>query len=160
MIYTRAGKDAIIDKGEKFSIVINRDNESYPLRISGREAAFYLLLLCASASPDQGLNFEYERERAHRTQKQYEIVYRALSNRDADTPDITLSSTFRPIKSKVLKELKECGITDSIHLFKPTKKERSTYYIPIPSEKVIIVNSKGETPLIQSSIFEAFVRCY
>lgn len=160
-VYVRAGSSFVTDnsgKGEKFSISINRGNKTYPVLINGREAAYYLLLLCASAGPEKGIIFEYERERSARIQEQYEAAYRLLSNRDSRTPDITNASTLRPIKAKVMSKLKECGIKGDLHLFKPTKKESNHYYIPLPSENVKVVSSEGESPLKDSTIFKTYLR--
>lgn len=160
-VYVRAGNSFVIDhskKGERFSISIHRGNKAYPVLINGREAAFYLLLLCASAGPDKGIIFEYERERSILIQKQYDAAYRLLSNRDSHTPDITLASTLRPIKAKVMARLKECGIKGELHLFKPTKKESKHYYIPLPSENVKVVSSEGESLLKDSTIFKTYLK--
>ena len=159
-VYVRAGSSLVVDNsdvGQKYSVSINREKKEYPILINGREAAFYLLLLCASAGPDKGINFEYDRERARMVQGQFDAAYKMLSNRDSHTPDITLSSTFRPIKAKVLKALKESGIKGDLHLFKPTKKDLNSYYIPLPSENIKVVSSEGEILLKDSTIFKTYL---
>ena len=90
-------------------------------------------------------------------QGQFDAAYKILSNRDSHTPDITLSSTFRPIKAKVLKALKESGIKGDLHLFKPTKKDLSSYYIPLPSDNIKVVSSEGEIILKDSTIFKTYL---
>lgn len=160
-VYVRAGGNPVIDKsesGKKFSVELCKGKQSYPVTINGREAAFYLLLLCGSAGPNRSINFEYDQERCKIVQAQFEEVYHLVSNRNGHFPDITLSSTFRPIKAKVLKKLEECGIKGELHLFKPAKTGKNTYYIPINPENVRIISKEGSTPLIDSSVFYEFCR--
>ncbi len=160
-IYIRAGEGAVIDKsatGQKFSVMIKKGSATYPIRINGREAAFYLLLLCASAMPDEGINFSCGESEYKTIQALYNRTYRAFSYRDGEVPDLNNSSIFRTIKSNIMKELDKCGIEGSLHLFKPTKKGQSTYYIPIPAESVSIVTSNGITPLKESKIFKSLVK--
>lgn len=153
-VYVRAGGHPApgpSGPGQKFSIEIAKGGISHPVLINGREAAFYLLLLCGSASPQHGVDFSKPKQ----VQAKYEEAYRLLSNRDDHIPDITLSSTFRPIKTKVLKALEACGITEDLHLFKPTVTEKHTYFIPIDAESVRIVDKDGAIPLADSAIFRA-----
>lgn len=160
-VYIRGGASSVVDtsgKGERFSVSLHKGEQVYPVHINGREAAFYLLLLCASAGPEKSICFEYDRHRTQCIQEQYQAAYRLMSNRESHTPDITLPSTFRPIKTKVLQELSKCGVTGNLHLFKPTKRQQSSYYIPLPSENIKIVSSEGETALKDSTIFKTFVK--
>ena len=158
-VYVRAGENCIVDRSgdsKRFAVELCKGNCSYPVYITGREAALYLLLLCASAGPEKVANFEFEKARSKKLQAQYQEAYQIFSNRDADfhTPDITLPTTFRPIKSKIMSQLKESGVEGDLHLFKPTKKDVNSFYIPLPSENVKIVSSEGLTPLRDSSVFK------
>ena len=158
-VYVRAGLNPVIDKsepGKKFSVEICKGSTAYQVLINGREAAFYLLLLCGSASSQRGIDFEYDRERSKIVQAQFIEAYHLVSNRDEHFPDITLSSTFRPIKTKVMKGLEECGIKGELHLFKPTKTGKNTYYIPVNPDNVKIISQEGSTPLLDSTIYQAF----
>jgi len=158
-VYVRAGLNPVIDKsepGKKFSVEICKGSTAYPVLINGREAAFYLLLLCGSASSQRGIDFEYNREKSKIVQAQFVEAYHLVSNRDEHFPDITLSSTFRPIKTKVMKGLEECGIIGELHLFKPTKTGKNTYYIPINPDNVKIISQEGSTPLLNSTIYQTF----
>lgn len=160
-VYVRAGLNPVIDKsepGKKFSVEICKGSAAYPVLINGREAAFYLLLLCGSASSQRGIDFEYDRERSKKVQAQFIEAYHLVSNRDEHFPDITLSSTFRPIKTKVMKGLEECGIKGELHLFKPTKTGKNTYYIPVNPDNVKIISQEGSTPLLDSTIYQTFCR--
>ena len=162
-VYVRGGASPLVDRsgiGKKFTVSIHKGDESYPVLINGREAAFYLLALCASAGPEGGIDLEYDRERTQLIQDMYDSCYKTVSNRDTDAPDITLSSTFRPVKTRVLQELKNCGVKGDLHLFKPTKKSNHTYYIPLPSEYVKIVSSEGETLLKDSAIFKTYLKTF
>lgn len=162
-VYVRGGVSSIADRsghGKKHSISIYKENKSYPICINGREAAFYLLTLCASASPDGGINLDYDKERTPLIQMMYEECYNVVSNRDDHTPDITRSSTFRPIKTKVMQKFQECGIKGDLHMFKPAKKGKYTYYIPLPPEYVKIVSSEGETSLKDSAIFNKYLKIF
>ena len=160
-VYVRAGLNPVIDKsetGKKFSVEICKGSTAYPVLINGREAAFYLLLLCGSASSQRGIDFEYDRERSKKVQAQFIEAYHLVSNRDEHFPDITLSSTFRPIKTKVMKGLEECGIKGELHLFKPSKTGKNTYYIPVNPDNVKIISQEGSTPLLDSAIYQAFCK--
>lgn len=160
-IYVRAGAAPVIDEsktGKKFTVEFRKGEQSFPVNINGREAAFYLLLLCGTAGPNHSIDFGYEREKSKIVQLQYEAAYHLVSNRSEHFPDITLSSTFRPIKAKVLKGLEECGVKGDIYLFKPTKIGKDSYYIPINPENVRIISSEGSTPLTDSSIFREFYK--
>lgn len=160
-VYVRAGINPVVDKsvpGKKFSIEICKGCSTYPVLINGREAAFYLLLLCGSASSQRGIDFEYDRERSKMVQAQFVEAYHLVSNRDEHFPDITLSSTFRPIKTNVMKGLKECGIKGELHLFKPTKTGKNTYYIPVNPDNVRIISREGSTPLLDSAIYQNYFK--
>ena len=160
-VYVRAGLNPVIDKsepGKKFSVEICKGSAAYPVLINGREAAFYLLLLCGSVSSQRGIDFEYDRERSKKVQAQFIEAYHLVSNRDEHFPDITLSSTFRPIKTKVMKGLEECGIKGELHLFKPTKTGKNTYYIPVNPDNVKIISREGSTPLLDSAIYQAYCK--
>ncbi len=158
-VYVRAGGNPVIDEsepGKKFTVEICKGKKSYPVTINGREAAFYLLLLCGSAGPDRGIDFEYERERSKKIQAQYIAAYHMVSNREDHFPDITLSSTFRPIKTKVMKGLEACGIKGELHLFKPVRNGSTKYYIPVAPSQVKIVTIEGEVPLLDSTIYQTY----
>lgn len=160
-VYVRAGVNLVADKSgpqKKYSVEICKGRTTYPVLINGREAAFYLLLLCGSASSQRGIDFEYDREKSRTVQSQFVEAYQLVSNRAEHFPDITLSSTFRPIKAKVMKGLEECGIKGELHLFKPTKTGKNTYYIPVNPENVKIISKEGSTPLLNSTIYQTFCR--
>ena len=155
-VYIRAGSSFVIDKskqGAKFSIALSKGCRNYPVLINGREAAFYILLLCGSAGAERGVNFEYHRDRSAKIQKMFIEAYHMVSNRGSHFPDITTSSTFRPIKTKVMKALEACGVKEELYLFKPTKKDKATYYVPISTDNIKIVGLEGEVPLLDSTIY-------
>ena len=81
-----------------------------------------------------------------------------VSNRSEKYPDITSPSTFRPIKTKVMKALEECRVKGELYLFKPTKLNANTYYIPITPGNVKIISTNESTPLIESSIYHDYCR--
>ena len=86
----------------------------------------------------------------------YIEAYHMVSNRESHFPDITVSSTFRPIKTKVTKALEACGVKEELHLFKPTKKGEATYYIPLAADNVKVVGVEGEIPLLNSTIYSCY----
>ena len=158
-VYIRAGSSPVIDRseqGEKYSIAISKGRKKYHVLINGREAAFYILLLCGSAGAERGINFEYDRDRSAKIQKMYIEAYHMVSNRESHFPDISVSSTFRPIKTKVMKALEACGVKEELHLFKPTKKGEATYYIPLAADNVKVVGVEGEIPLLNSTIYSCY----
>ena len=155
-VYVRAGEHCVVDRNvgpDKFAVELCKGERSYPVHITGREAALYLLLLCASAGPEKVADFEFDRARSKKLQAQYQEAYQIFSNREA-VPDITDAKTFRPIKSKIMAQLKESGVEGDLHLFKPTKKDVNSFYIPLPSENVKIVSSEGASPLRDSAVYK------
>ena len=166
-IYVRGGEDMLVDnseKGKRHTVAICKDGATYPVLINGREATYYLLLLCASASSAGFVDFKYDftnPKALERVKEQYTALYRLLSNRDAydedgkqQIPNILISNTRRPIKTRVLKALNSCGVTGCGHLVKPKKKGLDGYYVAIPAENVKLVSRSGETPLTESEIFK------
>lgn len=157
-VYARGGNDPIPDKsprGMKFSIEFIYKNKTYPVHINGRDAAYYLLLLCGSASKEGAVHFERSLKGREKVQKQYSEAYRLLSYREC-APDITLSENLRPVKSRVMDQLNKCGLKECLHLLKPTKKGANCYYIPVPPENVSIVTGHGEVLLKDSRLFKEF----
>lgn len=157
MVLSLRDNNGIYSGDNEGVISISRGKQKYPFDISGREAAFYAFLLCASASQENGVDFEYSPASANIILKQYECVYRRFSVRES-VPDITQSSSFRPIKSKVIHSLEKTGIGSELFLFKPTQKKRNFYYIPF-FPKYIYVNENGKKARLEDSqLFNDFVR--
>lgn len=89
---------------------LGEDGREIPLALSGREAAFLLLLV--SASKEGGLNL-----RDSSLQERYARCYSEISPRE-NVPDICVSSTLRPIKHRVVKAIEASSLPD-IHRFLP-----------------------------------------
>jgi hypothetical protein len=92
-IYVRGGEDMLVDnseKGKRHTVAICKDGATYPVLINGREATYYLLLLCASASSAGFVDFRYDftnPKALEKVKEQYTALYRLLSNRDAYDED-------------------------------------------------------------------------
>lgn len=157
------GVDPFVDPetGKKTVMSISKDNKEYPLLLSGRDAAFYTLLLCASASDEGAVDF-YSFEKGHRIQKKYEMIYQKLSRRSIDgttqhqkCPDVTAQETRIPMKSRVVSAIKDSQLTEQ-SLYMPQEKSRNVYYIPVEVEKIKIITSNGEILLRDSQLFAEY----
>ncbi|GEM_PF-4849179 len=91
---------------------LGEDGLEIPVALSGREAAFLLLLLHSSAKG--GLNL-----RSREAQETYARLYSEISPRE-NVPDLTESSTLRPIKHRVAKAVSESGIPDAYRFLPET----------------------------------------
>ncbi|MCQ2146801.1 MAG: hypothetical protein MJZ16_04710 [Bacteroidales bacterium] len=146
------------ETGKKTAVTIVKDGKEYPVHISGRDAAFYLLLLCESVSQSGGVDFSDMRA-FRKIQSKYEYLYQKVSRRSIDgetlyqkCPDVTAPQTRIPMKSRVITALKSTPLTEQ-SLYYPQEKAGETMYIPLEAERVSIVTIGGEYPLAKSSLY-------
>lgn len=150
------------ETGKKTTVSIWKDGEEYPLFVSGRDAAFYTLLLCASASGEGGVDFNDMRS-YKRTMERYEDIYQLLSRRSIDgtsdhqrCPDVTAAQTRIPMKSRLITAIKSSRLTEQ-SLYMPQEQERGVMYVPVEPEKVVIISNGGTSTLKQSQLFRTFM---
>lgn len=129
--------------------------------ISGRDAAFYTLLLCASAEGEGGINFN-DMGAFRRIMSQYERLYQKLSRRSIDgtsqhqrCPDVTAAQTRIPMKSRLITAIKSSRLTEQ-SLYMPQEQERGMLYIPVEPEKVKVITMRGMTSLKESELYQEY----
>lgn len=149
------------ETGKKTTISIWKNDEEYPLLISGRDAAFYVLLLCASAAGEGGIDFN-DMGTFRRIMSQYEKLYQKLSRRSIDgtsehqrCPDVTAAQTRIPMKSRLITAIKSSRLTEQ-SLYMPQEQERGMLYIPVEPEKVKVITMRGMTSLEESELYQEY----
>lgn len=151
------------DTGKKTVITIFKDGSEFPLFISGRDAAFYTLLLCASASEEGAVDFNCW-ETMHKIEKRYEYLYQKLSRRSIDgttvyqkCPDVTAQETRIPMKCRLINSIKNSRLTEQ-SMYMPQDKEKGVMYVPLEPERVKILSTIGEVCLLDSILFKDYLR--
>lgn len=138
-------------------VTITRGAEEYALPLTGRDAAFYLLLLCASAEGN-GINFR-DQKLSKKVQQQYGLLFRALSRR-SDEPSVW-DPVFRvPMKSRVCGAIQESGIARISSLqdiYMPMPVEPGVLRVAIEADRVILETNKGGIPLKDSALYKAYL---
>ena len=144
-------------KDDRAAISIRRGDEEWPLIVPDRDAAFYVLVLCATAENPGGILMYKDLEADCRAQKQYKEIYRLMSPRDLnDCPNITFSDTRRPIKSRIVKIIQEHSYLTEKALYQLTSSQRKMFVVLNPSN--VYVQGKPnerEKQLRESDLFSA-----
>lgn len=148
-------------KQQKAAISIRRGEEEWPLVFQDRDAAFYVLVLCATAEDPAGIELEKELEQGCAAQRRYEEIYRQLSIRNADCPNICFSETRRPIKSRLKKSVREHEYLTERDLYQLSGSQRKLFIMLNPSN--VLVQGKGlnmnvERPLRESALYSTICR--
>lgn len=151
------------ESGKKTVFSIWKEGEEYPILISGRDAAFYLLLLCASISPDGGVDFgDYAKDK--QIAARYEYLYQKLSRRSIDgfteyqkCPDVTSAQTRTPMKSRLTSAIRKSRLTEQ-SLYIPQEKSRGVMSVPIEPERIRVISVvSGAVLLNESKIYEEYL---
>ena len=148
-------------KHQKAAISIRRGEEEWPLVFQDRDAAFYILVLCATAMDPAGIELEKELEQGCSAQRRYEEIYRQLSSRNADCPNICFSETRRPIKSRIKKAVRQHEYLTERDLYQLSGSQRKLFIMLNPSN--VQVQGKGlnmnvERPLRESALYSTICR--
>ena len=148
--------------GKKTTISIWKNDEEYPLHLSGRDVAFYVLLLCASATGKGGIDFN-DMGSFSKIMYKYEKIYQKLSRRSIDgtsqhqrCPDVTAAQTRIPMKSRIITAIRSSRLTEQ-SLYMPQEQERGILYVPVEPEKVIIITVRGMTTLKESELYHEYI---
>ena len=146
---------------QRAAVSIRRGEEEWPLVFQDRDAAFYVLVLCATAEDPAGIKLEKELEQGCAAQRRYEEIYRQFSIRNADCPNICFSETRRPIKSRLMKAVREHEYLTERDLYQLSVSQRKLFIMLNPSN--VLVQGKGlnmnvERPLKESALFSAVSR--
>lgn len=152
--YKSDGKKVILS-------AIDADGE-FPIEMDRREAAFYVLLLCACAKGGLGVEMNFIRDKhgdlvlknhLHR-RPQYRAIYSYLSSW-INTPEIVKASLLRPARSYITKAIKSAKRLSPQALYIPI--ERNGYLmLSIESDHIRVVEEGKEKKLLDSDLFAAY----
>lgn len=145
---------------KKCVMTARRGLDEYPIPLSGRDVAFYLLLLCASASGDKGIDFrnpELERITEHR----YSDIYEMVSTRQADRPLVWIPESRIPMRSRVTSAINDSVIAkhsslQSIYL--PEDVVRGFLHVQIEPERIFVDSKNGSKPLLESELYRRYLK--
>lgn len=153
------GADAFCDplSGKKTVLTIWKGNEEYPIAVSARDAAFYVLLLCASISPEGSVDF-YDMKAFGSIQAKYENLYQRLSRRSTDgdsefkrCPDVTASQTRIPMRSRLSTAIKASPLTEQA-LYLPQQLGKGKLHVPLEPERIQVMDSSGSIRSLRDSV--------
>lgn len=147
---------------QKAAITIRRGDEEWPLVVPDRDAAFYVLILCATAEDPGGVFMSKDLEAGAAAQRRYEEIYREMSVReDKDCPNIRFSDTRVPIKSRLRKIIQEHNYLTEKDLYQLSSSQKKMFVVLNPSN--VFVQSKtgkiiSERPLKESSLYAKIIQ--
>lgn len=148
-------------KEQRAAITIRRGEEEWPLIVPDRDAAFYVLVICATTENPNGVYLHKELDNGCRTQLQYEDIYRRMSVRDDnECPNVRFSETRRPIKSRITKLIDKHDYLTEKDLYQLSSSQHRLFVVLNPSN--VFVQEKGENrvtekPLKESKLYSAFL---
>lgn len=140
------------------------DGNRFPIIMERREAAFYVLLLCACAKGGRGIEMAFAHNgkdgqilKNHAVRKpQYEAVYGELSNW-ASIPDITSAKILRPVRSYIAKSIKQTPELSPQALYLPI--ERNGYLtLSLETDHIKVVENGKEKSFLESDLFQTYCR--
>lgn len=140
---------------KKCVMTIRRGNDEYPIPLSGRDVAFYLLILCASASDEKGVDF-HDDSMMNKTEQRYENIYRRVSRRETDIPMVWIPQSRIPMRSRVAAAINESIIAKHSSLqalYLPEDLRRGFIHTQIEPERVFIDSLSGSTTLKESGLY-------
>ena len=149
------------ETGKKTAVTIWKDGQEYPVFVSGRDAAFYTLLLCSSLSKDGGIDFN-DRRIDGQVERRYEEIYQLLSRRSINgstefqkCPDVTAAQTRIPMKSRLTTAIRSSRLTEQ-SLYIPQEREKGVLYVPVEPEMVKVISVRGTEALADSSLYKLY----
>lgn len=151
-------EDSATGKRKKCAATIKRGFDEYPLPMTGRDLAFYLLLLCASASADGGVDFG-KKEKMWRIEGQYAAIYARVSRREKDRPTVFESKYRIPMRSRVTKLINESEVAKNsslqlLYLPEELNKKGSGFLrVGLEPERVVIHSVNGTATLTNSNLY-------
>lgn len=151
------------ETGKKTVMSIFKDGREFPLFVSGRDAAFYTLLICASASAEGAVDFS-SWEAGNRIERRYEYLYQRLSRRSIDgatehqkCPDVTAQETRIPMKCRLINAIKNSKLTEQ-SMYMPQDKEKGVMYVPVEPDKVTVISTTGAVKLLDSPLYKDYLK--
>lgn len=160
---------------KKCALTVRRGYEEYPLPLAGRDLAFYLLLLCGSASADRGVRFGSDdievigkergdmiRARSERVNKRYGDIYSHVSRRekkdDRGFPDVWEPKNRIPMRSRVLKEFNRSELarySSLLSVYLPEENERGLLSVRLAPERVVVISGSETKTLTESVLYKS-----
>lgn len=141
--------------GKCLMTINQRDNE-FPIPLSGREVAYYLLIICESIA-NGGVDF-HDKAKANLIQERYEEIYQKVSKRTGmNIPDVRISDARRPMKSYVCKAINESEISRHSALqgvYLPVELANGLTYVAVEPERVIIEGISDSRPIKESLLYK------
>lgn len=141
--------------GKCLMTISQRDNE-FPIPLSGREVAYYLLLICESIA-NGGVDF-HDKTKANLIQERYEYIYQKVSKRTGvNIPDVRISDARRPMKSYVCKAINESEISRHSALqgvYLPEELSNGLTHVAIEPERVIVDGISDSRPIKESLLYK------
>lgn len=142
-------------KESKCLMTIKKNNDEFPIALSGREVAYYLLLICESIA-NGGIDF-HDSAKADLFQERYEQIYQSVSKRTGvNIPDVRISDARRPMKSYVCKAINESEISKHSALqgvYLPEELSKGMLHVAVEAERVFIDGPNGTRPIKESLLY-------
>lgn len=143
---------------KKCAATIKRGLDEYPLPMTGRDLAFYLLLLCASASAEGGVDFGKDGPK-HRIEARYSAIYGRVSRREKNPPTVYDPEFRIPMRSRVAKLINESEVAknsslQALYLPEEMNKKGSGFLrVGLEPERVVIHSINGTATLTNSDLY-------
>ncbi len=143
---------------KKCAATIRRGLDEYPLPMTGRDLAFYLLLLCASASEEGGVNFGSTQAK-QRIEARYSAIYGRVSRREKNPPTVYDPEFRIPMRSRVSKLINESEVAknsslQALYLPEELNRKGSGFlHVGLEPERVVIHSINGTATLTNSDFY-------
>lgn len=149
-------------KFKKCSMTIKKGSEEHPIPITGRDIAFYVMLLCATVANGKGINFHDKKMKAL-IQKIYEDIYERVSIRDSDKVNVWEPQYRIPMKSRIKKAITNSHIaklSSLQHLYMPVETDNGCMQIPVEPERVYLDTRDTSEKILDSELYKVFCANY
>ena len=143
-------------------MTIRKGIEEYPIAITGRDVAFYILLLCFSLTDSKGVDF-HDASLKKIVQDAYVDIYHKVSRRDSDIPNAWIPESRIPMRARINSAINSSVIANHSslqHLYTPTDLRQGYIQIPVEPDKVYIDYENKSERLISSKLFNDFIVKY
>ena len=150
------------NKKKKCVMTIRKGIEEYPIAITGRDVAFYTLLLCFSLTDSKGIDF-HDASLKKVVQEVYVDIYHKVSRRDSDIPNAWIPESRIPMRARINSAINSSVIANHSslqHLYTPTDLRQGYIQIPVEPDKVYIDSENKSERLINSRLFNDFIVKY
>lgn len=153
----------VVLNGKK-AIISGMDSEGnrFPVTMDRREAAFYVLLLCACAEGGRGIEMSFVYDGKGRRvlkghfawKKRYEVIYNELSNW-ASVPDMTCVNILRPTRSYIAKSIRNTPELSPLALYLPIERN-GCLGLSLEADHVKVQEKGKECKLLDSELYTRF----